>query len=326
MTSLAVVTSAQMTTAAPEQPITRPTHPTSDRLAIVATILNYCGQPDPQLGAVLTAVLPDTMSQPFNKGKEATLKEPSIARKFVPTVGLKHIQFVASTSTLQRIYIVRHGESVLNVPNEQGVQLVSGQSNYAPLNAKGIKQAQKLGELLAQKIPENTELVICSSTAERAKQTASGIYEAVAKRFTTCVMGDTHPGLCELSKGKYEGQPKKTEEHAVAKWEKLSAADKYRTPIVETGESYCDTVQRSLEGLQTLAEKYAGKTLIVVAHGRIFQGFYMQWSNIIATLSSKIEPLTLFLPKNCDMLMSEVHAGDAVSNATPCAHIQFANQ
>jgi len=262
---------------------------------------------------------------PCDGSKEAKCDEQSGNRKFVPTVALKDIQIIPSTPEVQRIYIIRHGESVLNVPNEQGVKLVQGQSNYAPLTAKGTKQAQQLGDLFAQRIPENTGIVICSSTAERAKKTAGYIYEAVSKKFSTCEMGDTHPGLCELSKGKYEGKPKKSEESEVRKWEQLSVVDKYRTPIVETGESYCETVQRSLEGLQTLSEKYAGKTLIVVAHGRIFQGFYMQWTDKISALSSKVEPLTNFSPNNCDILMGQVHKGDKVSRAFPCAHIQFTN-
>lgn len=294
------------------QPAGQLAHHNPDISKIVGEILGFCEQAsDLQLESALTM----TFSEARSLGM----------RRFVPTIALKDVQFIPSTTEVQRIYIVRHGESVLNVPNEQGIKLVSGQSNHAPLTAKGIKQAQKLGKALAERIPAHTEIVICSSTAERAKKTAGCIYEILSTRFTTCVQGDTHSGLCELSKGKYEGLPKKSEEEEVKRWEQLPAVDKFRTPIVETGESYCDVVQRSLDGLQTLSEKYAGKTLIVVAHGRIFQGFYMQWTGKIRTLSSKIEPLTDFLPNNCDILMAQVGRGDRVSAALPSAYIQFTN-
>jgi len=236
---------------------------------------------------------------------------------------LKDIQLVPTTTAAQQIYIVRHGESVLNVADEQGIKRVQGQSNHAPLTEKGIKQAQQLGELIAERIFSNANIVICASTAVRAKTTAECIYEVVKKKFSTCELGDAHSGLCELSKGKYEGNPKKLEEEEVAKWDKLLAKEKYRTPIVQTGESYSDIVIRSLKGLQTLSDKYQGKTLIVVSHGRIFQGLYLLWTGQISVLSSKVEPLINFFPKNCDILMGQVIKGNKVSEAFPCAHIQF---
>lgn len=81
-----------------------------------------------------------------------------------------------SDSQITRIYFVRHGESVFNVPNINGCKVVSGIGLEVPLTDKGHQQAKLLGEKLVVKLPTNGDYVILSSTAIRAQATADNIF------------------------------------------------------------------------------------------------------------------------------------------------------
>lgn len=67
-----------------------------------------------------------------------------------------------------RVLLIRHGESNMNV--KPG--LVCGRSNAIPLTEKGEKEAEACGKRLHKIYPEGFD-EIYSSTAERAKQTAT---------------------------------------------------------------------------------------------------------------------------------------------------------
>lgn len=221
----------------------------------------------------------------------------------------------------QEIYLVRHGESFLNVHKVDGMFLTSGKSEKIPLTEKGEQQALALGMELAKKIPAGTEIVICSSTAIRAQKTADLLFQELS-RFYKCERGQSYEGLLELSQGKFEGLPKNAEYiDEVNKWAALSAADKWRTPKVPTGESFSEVSQRAFLALEEIIKEYRGKMVFVVTHNvTMISLTYLWWGytpfNLSQIPGSKL-PMLEF--KNCDLLQI------SIKKPADLLHIKFAN-
>ncbi len=146
-----------------------------------------------------------------------------------------------------KIYYVRHGQTDWNLAGK-----MQGGQTEKDLNETGKKQAEE-----TKKVLENIkyDLVICSPM-NRAKQTAQIITEG--KKVP--IVYDER--IRERKLGKLEGNlvTKECEEEI---WD-------YNADIkLPEGESIKEFEKRILEFLKEIKEKYADKTILIVAHGGV---------------------------------------------------------
>lgn len=95
------------------------------------------------------------------------------------------------------VYFIRHAESEGNVNHH----LIGGQSNHLPLTARGIDQAQHLGQRLKQ---EQIQFqAIYSSVAVRALETARIATEFLSPEAPEI---QTTEAILEVGQGEWEGQ------------------------------------------------------------------------------------------------------------------------
>jgi broad specificity phosphatase PhoE len=152
-------------------------------------------------------------------------------------------------SGITRVLLLRHAETA--APN-----VFHGSESDVGLSARGQRQALVLGTLLAEERPA----VVISSPMRRARATA----EAIAAGCGVAVEVD--PDLYERRMGVLAGVPIA---EGLAMWDETrrrwDAGDIHCAH--EGAESFVDVQARALPAWQRLAEKYAGQTYIVVAHG-----------------------------------------------------------
>lgn len=147
------------------------------------------------------------------------------------------------------LYLVRHGETVLN---EKGVYY--GWTDCG-LSDHGLEQSQSLAETLKD---VSFDLVV-SSPLKRAKDTA-------------ILVGGIDPGkikfdhrLKELNFGDWEGRHyQEIQETSSEEW-KLWLAD-WKNASPPGGESFSDLYRRVCDCIKSLLEDYKGKIILVVAH------------------------------------------------------------
>lgn len=220
----------------------------------------------------------------------------------------------------QYLYVIRHGESTSNVPDpDTGILLTSGKSLSVELTEKGKDQARRLGAILASKIKEGSKLVICSSTARRAQQTAHEIFTALSPK-NECILDLNYEGLCELGQGKWEGLPKDHEyKNDLKKWDQKSAHEKMTTPKLSTGESHQEVAERFRRDLDVIVQKYQGKMIFIVSHHTAINAMILDINK--PTLShepgSKLPGVSL---ENCDMVQVRLAAGGVLDQVT--SHIK----
>lgn len=152
------------------------------------------------------------------------------------------------------LYLVRHGETDCNRQ-----RIVQGRGVDAPLNATGRRQAEALARRFAQVALD----ALYSSPLQRAVATAEAI-RCYHPQIPFYVMAD----LEEMGWGSLEGKPyalpyAEQIDYAYARWR---AGDYgYRIP---GGESILEVQQRALRALEQILEAQAGRTVLVVTHGR----------------------------------------------------------
>lgn len=222
--------------------------------------------------------------------------------------GSPNIDLKGSDGEVRRIYLIRHGQSQLNLPID-GVKYVQGTSLNVPLTQVGEEQAKALLTKLAPRIKE-LDVEIVSSTALRAQQTADVFAKYLNRPLTS------YAGLCELGSGPWEGKPKnQAYDAAHKKWKEMSAQEKFYAPKVEGGETPEQVTQRSMADLSKAVSAAAeGKTLLVFSHDMTM--------NLIAFKLSKTpfsDQLGTELPYldigNCDLLMLEIPKGKGLEDA-----------
>jgi probable phosphoglycerate mutase len=213
-----------------------------------------------------------------------------------------------SDASLQRIYIIRHGESEFNKPNAQGVRMTSGKSLSAKLTPLGEKQAIALGKKLADKINATEKICILSSTALRAQETARLVFEKLKETHLGVELGESYEGLCELGLGEWEGKPKDALfEEAMRPWESLSQAEKFTANKVEGGESFKDVAQRALRELYRISRENPDKTIFVVSHFHTMNAIALELSGQAQVLSeTECTNLPFLILDNCDLLKLEI--------------------
>ncbi|WP_019241673.1 MULTISPECIES: histidine phosphatase family protein [Bacillus] len=164
----------------------------------------------------------------------------------------------------QTIYLIRHGETVLNSQGRYQGELDS------PLTLEGIEQVKNISKLLKVIIGESNEWEIISSPLGRTLQSTEilcGILGYDLNKVTT----DSR--IKEVSVGAWAGL---TTQEIKASWPKLiENTDNYNWYFNSPdGESYDLVVKRVSEWLESIKDK---KKVIAVSHGltgRIIRGIY----------------------------------------------------
>jgi len=222
-----------------------------------------------------------------------------------------------STAETQRIYLIRHGQSTLNLPDADGVQRVQGTSLQVELTPLGAAQAQRLQEKLIPRI-EHLDLKLISSNATRALQTMKVFSEHFGQEV------DIYPGLRELGSEGWEGQRKEAAYKAAYKiWSSLSPKDKFTAPKMPGGESPIEVVQRAINDLDTAVHSAAGKTIFGVCHDMTSNVLYIYLNKKIENLSAQPgEELPYINIDNCDILLIEVPTGKSVEEGQVTALIK----
>lgn len=146
-----------------------------------------------------------------------------------------------------KIYYVRHGQTDWNLAKK-----MQGGQTEKPLNETGIEQAKETGKEL-----ENVkyDIIICSPM-HRAEQTA----EIINQDRNVPIIVDER--IRERKLGELEGHDI-TEEMENTIW------DYDLNYNIPEGESLHDFEKRILDFFEDIKQKYAGKTVLVVAHGGI---------------------------------------------------------
>jgi probable phosphoglycerate mutase len=158
---------------------------------------------------------------------------------------------------ITRIVAIRHGETAWNVDTR-----IQGQLDV-PLNDKGLWQARRLGQALA----DEGISAVYSSDLQRALQTA----QSVAAACDVEVVTDT--GLRERAFGVFEGLTwaEIERDHPVEseRWRR-------REPDFGPagGEVLTDFYARSVACVSTLAERHPGEVVAMVAHGGVLDCLY----------------------------------------------------
>jgi broad specificity phosphatase PhoE len=201
---------------------------------------------------------------------------------------LQDSMLTAGTQDQKNIYLIRHGQSIFNLPDDKGVFTTSGKSENAPLTEKGKKQAAALASKLLGKIQKEQEIVICSSTAVRAQETAKLLFDELSKHYK-CTLGESYEGLLELGQGRWEGEPKDAAYQAeVKKWEALSPQEQLTTPKVPTAESLHDVSGRALAAAQQIYDKHRAKLILIVAHHATMHALSLHWAGCTPLTASTI--------------------------------------
>ncbi|HEX4508746.1 MAG TPA: histidine phosphatase family protein [Burkholderiaceae bacterium] len=156
-----------------------------------------------------------------------------------------------------RIIAVRHGETAWNVEAR-----LQGQLDI-PLNAHGQAQAQRTARSLAEDRPD----VVVSSDLERARATACAIAE-----FNRCPLV-LDEGLRERGFGRFEGM---THHEIAERWPEESRRWRSRDPDFAPGdgESLRVFYERCVEATLRIAQAWAGRTVVLVAHGGVLDCLY----------------------------------------------------
>jgi 2,3-bisphosphoglycerate-dependent phosphoglycerate mutase len=157
-----------------------------------------------------------------------------------------------------RLIAVRHGETAWNVEAR-----LQGQLDI-PLNERGLEQARRTAHWLAEERPD----VVVSSDLARAQATA----QAIAS-FNRVPL-ELEPGLRERSFGGFQGM---THAEVAERWPELSARWKSRDPEFAPGgdgESLTAFYERCIAATLRIAERHAGRTVVLVAHGGVMDCLY----------------------------------------------------
>lgn len=237
-------------------------------------------------------------------------------------------QLPISDESMQRLYLVRHGESTANVYFEidgKEVRYVSGQSTDIPLTEMGKEQILGLARKLTERFPKQARLIITSSSAVRTQQTAKILFDELSKTHPNVTLTeDIYPGLNERSLGDWEGKLKdENYSNAEKAWRSMPAAEKFLAPEVVGGESYAEVASRALLSLADIYNHYSDHTVIMVTSFNTINAIALQMNKINTCLSTL--PGTVF-PKltlgNGDLVLLETPKSKGFESAQVVSHIK----
>ena len=155
-----------------------------------------------------------------------------------------------------KLILVRHGEAESNAK-----KVVGGRKNF-PLTEKGIEQAKRIGKRLKD---EKIDMAFCSPLS-RAKQTAEEILKHHPK-----VPVSYEKDIIEMCYGDFEGGPTKIW-HDLIESALKGTDEEFIQLRPPNGESFGEVVERAKEFLKKL-DRYHGKTILIVSHGRFMRAF-----------------------------------------------------
>lgn len=158
-------------------------------------------------------------------------------------------------SSTSNFWLIRHGETAWNA-----AMRLQGWRDIA-LNKAGIEQAQQLGRYLSSPQFNDRIDVIISSDLSRALDTAT---------IATAHLGnqvETVPSLRERNFGIYEGRTLVMQENGRAGLPDFDLRCPH-TPVKD-GETLTAFAQRIHDAFDTLANKHAGRNIMVFAHGGV---------------------------------------------------------
>lgn len=225
----------------------------------------------------------------------------------IPEQQLEAVPFLTpTTEDVTRIYFIQNAESEYSAIDENGVQFTSGRSPNVALSELGKDQALRLGALLPSRIDR---AVVFMPPAKRAVETAEPF---LSEKIT---VGPYYEGLFEVGMGDWEGKPKDFSYKAeYQKWKNLSAADKYRTPKVEGGESYERAAHRAMKDLNEILQSNSEKTIFIVSGDNVLNALAIQWKN--PPLSEEMgSDLPMLSMEKGDFFLVEVPRGHSIEQA-----------
>lgn len=156
---------------------------------------------------------------------------------------------------MNRLYWVRHGESVVNITKEMSHRLVD-----KPLTAKGVIQAQQTADYFEDK---DIDAIYCSPL-KRAQETA----DIIAERLELPVI--PLENFREINIGDLERRPPDANGWALHMQIVLSWMAGYRTARFPGGEDGFELSERILTGLRTILPQNGNAAILVVGHGGSF--------------------------------------------------------
>ncbi|MTI67793.1 MAG: histidine phosphatase family protein [Firmicutes bacterium] len=192
---------------------------------------------------------------------------------------------------MNRLYVVRHGESKWNLSNK-----LQGQKNVS-LTLKGISQAMKLSHNLREEQID----YIYSSDLKRAYETAKIIGNVLDKKVYP------KKGLRERSFGKWEGltnlQIKKLYKHKYDLWNKHPQNVK-----IPKGETFQEVKNRTVKTLNSIINKHRNKNILIVSHSVVVKILIMETLKLDNGFYKKIQI------KNCDLNIIDLKNREIISN------------
>lgn len=166
--------------------------------------------------------------------------------------------FAKSKKIYCTFYIVRHGETELNVNG-----LIQGNGIDSSLTEKGLGQVKKVAREL-RKIKFDA---VYSSDLLRAKKTA----EIIVLEHKLLV--ETTKLIRERKYGKFEGKPRNLLNQFNDLYEKMSNEERFHHKIDKDAESDEELVTRFITFLREAALTHPKKTVLVVTHGGLMRVF-----------------------------------------------------
>lgn len=158
------------------------------------------------------------------------------------------------------LYLIRHGEAVVNVQ-----PIVGGMKGDKGLTEHGILQAEHLRDRLKETGEIQADVLI-ASTLPRARQTAEIIAPALGLPITF------DDEVQEVRVGEADGM---TNAEAWAKYGPPAVDHDTFKRISPGGENWSEFVLRVATALNRITREHVGKTIVVVCHGGVIDSSFI---------------------------------------------------
>lgn len=177
-----------------------------------------------------------------------------------------------------KLYVVRHGETAVNVKN-----LVNSW-NMIGLNDKGRRQAKIASQEINDK---EIDLIICSPLL-RTRQTCKLINNNKIKVIYDKRVIERNAGLMQL---------KKIDTIDFNVW-----YDPTKNMVYEDSEGFKSVLERVGEFIQEIKVMYENKNILIVTHGDVCKAF-----NAIINNIDDVDTIKAFDQQNCEVKMYEIY-------------------
>lgn len=182
-----------------------------------------------------------------------------------------------------RLWLIRHGESAGNLAHLEAEATgsatieIEGRDVDVPLSALGERQSRAVGRWFGRQAAAERPSLIISSPYVRALQTATLIASELADPSLECVVDERlrEKEFGELNRFTKTGILTRFPEEARRRAE--LGKFYYRPP---GGESWCDVALRLRGVQQDLTSRYAGESVLIVAHQVVVLCFRYLFENL----------------------------------------------